>query len=321
MSNVHIIRAKPTLNSHSQFILMSNIHGVWAATVTPLASDLLADTTQLATHINWLFENGCHGVVVFGTTGEANSFSVRERQRVVERLFEQGIDMSRIMVGTGCTAVPDTVELSQHAIDAGCAAVLMLPPFYYKTVSEDGLVDFTSSVVQKMDRSTARVILYHFPKMAGIGFSVPVINRLKEAHGDVIAGIKDSSGDTDNLTNYCREIEDFAVFAGSEALLPYALSEGGVGCVSATANVTSRLARAVFDGEKAEADRMIRTRKALEALPFVPTMKHLLAQHTGNEDFSLVRPPLSTLSAAQVGRLEQILGSTGQLPNLQETEA
>ncbi|MBT3450142.1 MAG: dihydrodipicolinate synthase family protein [Bacteroidetes Order II. Incertae sedis bacterium] len=294
---------------------MSILQGIWAATVTPLKSDLNVDSSRLVAHIEWLFDQGSHGVVVFGTTGEANSFSVRERRSVIEQLHERGVDMNRIMVGTGCTAVPDTVELSQHAVDAGCAAVLMLPPFYYKTVSEDGLFDFISSSVDQIDRSTTRVILYHFPKMAGIGFSVPLINRLKEAHGERIAGIKDSSGDTDNLTNYCRDIEDFAVFAGSEALLPYALSEGGVGCVSATANVTSRLARAVFDGAKAEAERMIKTRKALEALPFVPTMKHLLAENSSQSDFNLVRPPLRQLTAAQLSRLDEILGSTGVLPN------
>ena len=299
---------------------MSNLHGVWAATVTPLDADLYPNAERMAQHIEWLFGNGCHGIVVFGTTGEANSFSVVERRRLVERLFEAGTDMSRILVGTGCSAIPDTVELSQHAVDAGCAGVLMLPPFYYKTVSEDGLFGAVSSSIERMDRSNARIILYHFPRMAGLGYALPVIHRLKEAHGDIIAGIKDSSGDTDNLTNYCREIEDFAVFAGSEALLPYALSEGGVGCVSATANVTSRLARAVYDGDKAAADRMIRTRKALEALPFVPTMKHLLADFQKTPDMSLVRPPLTQLTPAQIQRLEQILGSTGTLPNFEPLE-
>ena len=223
--------------------------------------------------------------------------------------------MSKLMVGTGCCSVPDSVELSQHAVDVGCAAVLLLPPFYYKTVSDDGLVAAISSTIEKTDRDQMKVMLYHFPRLAGIGYSVPVIYRLKEAFGSQLAGIKDSSGDTDNLTHLCREIEDFAVFAGSEALLPYAVREGGVGCISATANVTSRLCRAVYDGEKGEADRLIKTRKALEALPFVSTMKHLLATYHNEPGLKVVRPPVTELTTAHQSRLDQILDSTGTLPN------
>ncbi len=148
---------------------MSILQGIWAATVTPLKSDLNVDSSRLVAHIEWLFDQGSHGVVVFGTTGEANSFSVRERRSVIEQLHERGVDMNRIMVGTGCTAVRIPLNYHNIAVDAGCAAVLMLPPFYYKTVSEDGLFDFISSSVDQIDRSTTQVILYHFPKMAGIG--------------------------------------------------------------------------------------------------------------------------------------------------------
>ncbi len=297
---------------------MSVLSGVWAASITPLSSDLSPDADRLARHINWLHSEGCHGVVLFGTTGEANSFSVAERRRLLEQLFEKGIDLSKIIVGTGCSAVPDSVELSQHAVDAGCAAVLLLPPFYYKTVSDDGLVAAISSTIEKVNRESMKVILYHFPRMSGIGYSVPVIHRLKDEFKSQIVGIKDSSGDTDNLTHYCREIEDFAVFAGSEALLPYAIREGGVGCISATANVTSRLARSVYDGAKGQADQMIKVRKALEALPFVPTMKHLLAEFHHEPGLKRVRPPITELTLAHQQRLEQIIDSTGTLPNFAE---
>jgi len=294
---------------------MSKLSGVWAASVTPMTSDLLPDAKRLARHMEWLHSEGCHGIVLFGTTGEANSFSVAERRRLLEELFELGADLSNVIVGTGCCSVTDTVELSQHAVDAGCAAVLLLPPFYYKSVSDDGLVAAISASIEKTDRETMKVMLYHFPRMASIGYSVPVIHRLKEAFGSQIAGIKDSTGDTDNLTHLCREIEDFAVFAGSEALLPYVIREGGVGCISATTNVTSRLARAVYDGEKGEAERLIKIRKALEALPFVSTMKHLLADFHDEPGLKTVRPPMTELTAAHQQRLDQILDSTGTLPN------
>lgn len=294
---------------------MTNLSGLWAASVTPVTSDLLPDEDRMASHIKWLFENGCHGVVVFGTTGEANSFSVSERRQLLDGLANRGTDMSRIIVGAGCCAITDSIELSQHAVDSGCLATLMLPPFYYKNVSDDGLFGSISAVVEGTDRDDLKMVLYHLPKMAGIGYSVPLIQRLREAHGVKIAGIKDSTGDTDNLTNYCREIEDFAVFTGSEALLPYALGEGGVGCISATANLTSRLIRLVFDGEKGLADRMIKTRRALEALPFVPMLKHVLADHYQEEGWKTVRPPLTKLTPMLEERLQEIMNTVGVLPN------
>ncbi len=294
---------------------MTNLSGLWAASVTPVTSDLLPDEDRMASHVKWLFENGCHGVVVFGTTGEANSFSVSERRQLLDELAKRGTDMSRIIVGAGCCAITDSIELSRHAVDIGCLATLMLPPFYYKNISEDGLFRSISAVVEGSDLDDLKMVLYHFPRMAGMGYSVPTIQRLREAHGQTIAGIKDSSGDTDNLTNYCREIDDFAVFAGSEALLPYVLGEGGVGCISATANLTSRLARLVFDGEKGLADRMIKTRRALEALPFVPMLKHVLADHYKEDDWKTVRPPLTGLTPMLEERLQEILDTVGVLPN------
>ncbi len=291
---------------------MDALHGVWAASLTPLTSDFAPDPDRLHRHILWLHEQGCHGVVLFGTTGEATSFSVAERRALLDALLQRGADPSRLIVGTGCSALTDTVELSAHAVDSGVRAVLMLPPFYYKSVGDEGL--------QRIGRDQMQAFLYHFPKMTGIGFSPSLVQKLKTAFPSFVAGIKDSSGDTDNLTLFCRDLEDVAVFTGSEALLSYALGEGGVGCISATANVTSRLIRSFYDGEKAMADRMIRTRKALEAMSFVPTLKHILADVSGDDDWRTVRPPLMRLTTAHESRLAQILDSTGTLPNFREEE-
>jgi len=293
---------------------MTDLKGLWAASVTPLSSDLSADSKRLANHLEWLYKNGCHGSVLFGTTGEANSFSVRERRAVLDELAASGAEMGRIIVGTGMCAVTDSVELSRHALEAGCAGVLMLPPFYYKDVSEEGLYAAIASTIDKTASRDLRVMLYHYPRMAGIGYSVPVVQRLRSAFPSVIAAIKDSSGDTDNLTQYCKELKGMAVFAGNEALLPYALEEGGVGCVSATANLTSRLIRQVYDGDKSAGDRMIRTRKALEGLPLVPMLKHVLAD-AFSDDWRAVRPPLVPLSNSNLARLGEILETVGDLPN------
>jgi 4-hydroxy-tetrahydrodipicolinate synthase len=298
----------------------SPLAGVWTASVTPLKTDLTADADRLVHHMDWLAENGSHGTVLFGTTGEANSFSLSERRTLLDELAARGADFDRLIVGTGNTAYPDAAELTQHALQLGARAVLLLPPFYYAPVSDDGLFAFTSRMLEQVSCERKPIVLYHYPRMAGTGYSIPVIHRLMEAWPGVIEGIKDSSGDTDNLTQYCRELEGVSVFAGSEALLPYALEEGGVGCISATANVTSRLARAVYDGDKGAADRMIRTRKAVEALPLIPALKRILSDALDEPVWRALRPPLMPLTPANEARLEEILDTVGVLPNFREDE-
>lgn len=298
----------------------STLSGVWTASVTPLRADLSPDAGRLAQHMAWLTENGSHGTVLFGTTGEANSFSLSERRALLDDLAKRDVDFGRLMVGTGNTAYPDAAELTQHALELGARAVLLLPPFYYAPISDDGLFAFTSRMLERVSNERKSIVLYHYPRMAGVGYSVPVIHRLIDAWPDAIVGIKDSSGDTDNLTQYCRELDGVSVFAGSEALLPYVLDEGGVGCISATANVTSRLARAVYDGDRAAADRMIRTRKAIEALPLIPALKRILADSFDEPAWRAMRPPLMPLTPANQARLEETLDTIGVLPNFRDDE-
>jgi len=293
--------------------------GIWTAALTPLTADLQPDADRLARHMAWLEKNGSHGTVLFGTTGEANSFSLAERRRMLDELAGKGVDFSRLIVGTGQTSYPDAAELTRHAHDLGVKAVLMLPPFYYKQVSDDGLFAFISRMLESAGND-ARLVLYHFPKMAGLGYSIPLVHRLMEAWPEAIVGIKDSTGDTDHLTQFCRELEGISVFSGTEALLRYGLDEGGAGCISATANVTSRLVRAVYDGDKAAADRMIRTRKALEALPLVPALKRIMADAQDEHAWRALRPPLMPLTPALESRLEEILDTVGVLPNFEEDE-
>jgi len=300
--------------------MSSPLAGVWTASVTPLRADLSPDVERLSRHMDWLRENGSHGTVLFGTTGEANSFSLAERRGLLDDLATRGADFSRIIVGTGNTAYPDAAELTEHALKLGARAVLLLPPFYYSPIHDDGLFAFTSRMLEKVDTEKKPIMLYHYPRMAGVGYTIPVIHRLMEAWPDTIVGIKDSTGDTDNLTQFCRELDGVSVFAGSEALLQYALDEGGVGCVSATANVTSRLARQVFDGDKSAADRLIRTRKAIEALPLIPALKRILADAFDESAWRALRPPLMPLTPANEARLEEILDTVGVLPNFKADE-
>jgi 4-hydroxy-tetrahydrodipicolinate synthase len=285
--------------------------GVFAAALTPMGGDLHPDHGAFAAHCRRLLNAGCHGVAVFGTTGEATSFSVDERLAALEALIADGVPGEALLPGTGSAALTDTVRLSRAALEAGTAGVLVLPPFYYKGVDDDGLFRFFAEVVERVGDDRLRLYLYHIPHLTGVGFGLTVISRLLDAYPGMIVGTKDSSGDAERIATLCREFPDFSVLAGTETLLLDTLREGGAGCISATVNVTSRLARRVHDahqtggGEEAEAlqRRLTELRALIEAYPMIPALKRLTAELTGDKYWRNLRPPLSALDEARAEEL------------------
>src|SRR5215210_7490728 len=277
--------------------------GVLAAVLTPMDEDLAPDHRAFAAHCHRLLAAGCHGLSVFGTTGEANSLSVDERLAALEALVESGVSPEKLLPGTGSCALSDTVRLSRAALEAGAAGVLVLPPFYYKGVDDDGLFRFFAEVVERVGEDRLRLYLYHIPQMTGIDLGLSLISRLIDAYPGVVVGTKDSSGDRERITALCREFPDFSVLAGTETLLLETLRSGGEGCISATVNVTSRLARRVHDthaaGREDEAEalqkRLTALRASIEAYPVIPALKRLMAELTGDETWRNLRPPLSGL--------------------------
>jgi 4-hydroxy-tetrahydrodipicolinate synthase len=264
---------------------------------------LKPDHKAFAAHCHRLLAAGCHGLSVFGTTGEANSLSVDERLAALEALVESRVPVKRLLPGTGSCALTDTVRLSRAALEAGASGVLVLPPFYYKGVGDDGLFRFFAEVVERVGDDRLRLYLYHIPQMTGVDLGMPLISRLIDAYPGVIIGTKDSSGDSERITTLCREFPDFSVLAGTETLLLETLRGGGEGCISATVNVTSRLARRVNDAhasgkdEEAEAlqERLTQVRSSIEAYPVIPALKRLMTDLTGDELWLNIRPPLSGL--------------------------
>jgi 4-hydroxy-tetrahydrodipicolinate synthase len=279
------------------------LKGVLAAVLTPMDEDLNPDHQVFAAHCHRLLAAGCHGLSVFGTTGEANSLSLNERLAALEALVESGIPAETLLPGTGSCALTDTVRLSRAALEAGAVGVLVLPPFYYKDVEDDGLFRFFAEVVERVGDDRLRLYLYHIPKMTGVDLGLPLISRLIEAYPDMVVGTKDSSVDRERITTLCREFPGFSVLAGTETLLLETLRSGGDGCISATVNVTSRLARRVHDAHaagnhhEAEAlqERLTQLRASLEAYPVIPALKQLMARLTGEEEWGNIRPPLSGL--------------------------
>jgi 4-hydroxy-tetrahydrodipicolinate synthase len=284
--------------------------GVLAAVLTPMRADLSVDGAAFSAHCRRLLDAGCHGLAIFGTTGEANSLSVGERIDAWEGLIADGIPAELLLPGTGACALPDAVRLSQEALALGAPGVLALPPFYYKGVSDDGLFRFFAELIERVGDDRLRLFLYHIPPTAQVGFTPELIGRLLEAYPDTIAGTKDSAGDGARIEAICKRFPQLTVFAGSEALLLDTLRWGGDGCISATVNVTARLSRDVYDrfvaGDETAAatqEELTKRRRFLEGLPVIPGLKALIREQTGDDVWLNLRPPLDALDAARTREL------------------
>jgi 4-hydroxy-tetrahydrodipicolinate synthase len=290
------------------------IHGVWSPVLVPVHDDFSIDVERFLAHARWLLDRGCHGLALFGTTSEANSFSLEERMELLEAALEAGIDPQQIMVGTGCCALPDSVRLTRHAVDNGCHKVLMLPPFYYKGVSDAGLYRSYAEVIDRVADDALRVLFYHFPKLSGVPVTVGLIELLLANYPGIIAGLKDSSGDWSNTADLIERFPEMSIFPGSERFLLQGLEHGGAGCITATANVNAAGARGVWDAwtdNSAELDarnqHLLAVRTAIEAYPVIPAQKYLLARHHNDPDWRRVRPPLLDLDDAQGTKLSAAL--------------
>src|SRR5947207_8013658 len=223
--------------------MSQRIRGVLAPVVTPFRADLAPDSRRFIAHCKWLLSQNC-GLAVFGTNSEANSLSMEERLNLLDELIAAGVDPARMMPGTGCCSIMETVKLTKQAVGNGCAGVLMLPPFYYKDVGEEGLYRYFSEVVQRVGDARLKIYLYHIPPVAVVGITPKLVERLLAAYPDAIAGMKDSSGDWNNTKTFLdafvtasRARTGFDVFVGSESFLFANMQNGGVGTISATANI------------------------------------------------------------------------------------
>jgi 4-hydroxy-tetrahydrodipicolinate synthase len=301
----------------------SRLRGVLSPVVTPFDRDLKPDGERLARHCRWLLDNDV-GLAVFGTNSEANSMSVAEKLALLDQLVAAGVPAARMMPGTGCCALTDSVEMTRHAVRLGCGGVLMLPPFYYKGVSDDGLFRSYAEIIERVGDERLRVYLYHIPPVAQVPISLALIDRLLKAYPGTIAGIKDSSGDWSNTQAMLERFQPqgFDVFAGSETFLLATLRGGGAGCISATANVNpGAIARLASTWKQADADQqqaaLDAVRKVFQSMPMIPALKAAVAHFSGDDGWRTVRPPLVALTETQVGALISALEPTGfSMPGL-----
>jgi 4-hydroxy-tetrahydrodipicolinate synthase len=291
--------------------------GVFAPVVTPFDRDLAPDAQRLVDHCRWLVTHDV-GLAIFGTNSEANSMTVGERASLLDAVVHAGLPPARMMPGTGCCALPDTVALTRRAVAHGCAGVLMLPPFYYKGVSDDGLFASFAEVIERVGDARLRIYLYHIPPVSQVPIPLSLIERLLERYPGTIAGIKDSSGDWANTSAMLERFQPrgFDVFAGSETFLLATLRAGGAGCISATANVNpGPIARLAATWRNADADAqqaaLDRVRATFQRFPMIPALKAAVAQFARDAAWSTVRPPLVALSTEQRTALAEALASIG----------
>jgi 4-hydroxy-tetrahydrodipicolinate synthase len=282
------------------------IEGVLAPVITPFKRDLSPDPDRFVKHCRWLMRSGCAGLAVFGTNSEANSMSVEEKLELLEALIKGGVPAGTLMPGTGHCALPDSVKMTREAVRMGCGGVLMLPPFYYKGASDEGLFRNFAEVIERTGDERLRLYLYHIPPVSNVAITLELIEKLLARYPGIVAGAKDSSGDWSNTKAMLDRFKDrgFDVFPGSEVFLLDGLREGGKGCITATGNVNPGAIAEVFKNWRStEADKLqagiTATRKIMQKVPMIPALKAVTAHFGNDPQWRTVRPPLVELSPEQ----------------------
>lgn len=274
-------------------------NGIYAAALVPLKDDLSCDFKELKAHCDDLIERGCHGIALFGTTGEGASFSVSERIEALQRLVASGFDPAKIILANGGSCLPDTVALTRAALDCGCAAVLIVPPCFYKNVSEKGVIAFYREVIRQTADPRLKVILYHIPQNSGVPITLNVIESLLKEFPDIVVGLKESEGTLSYAKEVMEKFPELQVFVGNEKQIVEAVRYGGAGSICGIANLYPELIVSLYqEGSPAQEQEIDNVFQALKGYPFIPAAKSVMEMRRGG-NWRAVRPPLSALAAEE----------------------
>ncbi len=288
------------------------IQGVYCAAATPLKSDGTPDLDLFGKHTKALIDEGCHGIAMLGSTGEANSFGVRERMDLVDAALKGGTLPEQLIPGTSSCAVTDAVEMTRHAVQAGVKGVVLLPPFYYTAFSDESMFRFYAQIIEKVNDNRLKIVLYHIPLLTGVPISHSLIEMLVKAFPDTVVGIKDSDGKIENMHAISARFPGFGVLAGADPLLLPVLQGGGAGCITASSNVVARELRVVYDNwnnpakadeVKAAQDVIVAWRNLTNSYTQLPTVKTMLAKRRGDMGWLNVHPPFSPLSREEAEKV------------------
>ncbi|MEO8079906.1 MAG: dihydrodipicolinate synthase family protein [Caldimonas sp.] len=294
--------------------MTSPLRGVYAPVLTPFDAQLQPDAGRFIAHCRWLVEAGV-GLAIFGTNSEAASLSVGERLALTDQLLDAGVPAARLLPGTGACSITDAVTLTRHAVQCGAPGVLMLPPFYFKGVSDDGVFAYYAEIIERVGSDRLGVYLYHIPQVSAVPITLALTERLLERYPKTVLGAKDSSGDWSHskalIDNYAAG--GFAVFPASESLLSKALAIGGAGCISATVNVNPHRIQALYDGWNTSQGPALQARADVvraifQAAPMIPAMKHVVSAFSSWPQWRAVRPPLCALDEAAAATMLTALG-------------
>ena len=289
------------------------IHGLWCATLTPLARNGGIDHARFAAHVHALLAQGVDGVAPFGTTGEGQSFAVDERRAGLDALLAAGVPGPRIVAATGCAALPETIALSRHALAAGCRACLVLPPFFWKDATDDGLFAWYARLIDGVADARLKLLLYHLPQVSAVPLSVDLVARLAAAFPGVVAGIKDSEGNWDYTSALLARVPQITVVIGHEPHLPRLMRAGGAGTICGVANIFPALVRALLaptvtpDDEK----RIAAFVQIAFQQPFLAGFKSMIADRLRDPGWLAVRAPLVALDESQRRSLRAALERAG----------
>jgi 4-hydroxy-tetrahydrodipicolinate synthase len=280
----------------------NGFQGIWPAMLTPLDAQLNIDHAKLAAHALSLIRAGCGGVTIFGTTGEGPSFSRQERKQAVEQLIAHGVPAERIMVSTSCTAVTETLELTRHAVALGVHGCLVLPPFFFKGVSDEGILNAYIQVIEGVGHANWRLYLYHIPQVIGVHLTHGVIAELLKRYPKIIAGIKDSSCDRAHSVALAKAfMPPLTVYVGFEPDLPTMGPMGSTGAISGLANFLPRIVHRMVlestaDTTPHDAKRVQSMLDLLQPHSLMPALKSVMATLHNDPGWLRVRPPLVAMT-------------------------
>jgi len=287
--------------------------GIWAAVLTPVNERLEPDALRATEYYGELLANGCDGLNVLGTTGEAMSLGAAARARFMEALAESYLPNDRIMIGTGAAALDDAASLTARAFDLGYAAALVMPPFYYRDAGVDGILRYFDALFERVSPPSGRILLYNFPAMSGIAFRGELLARLMDEFGACIGGMKDSSNDVELLRDATAAFPALRVFPSSEASMIEASADGASGCISATVALSPQLASAVWQHRDPRSEReLARRRGAVTGFPLIPALRWLVARERDDAAWERPLPPLAPLSPEQRAALQVAYGAMEQ---------
>ena len=292
--------------------------GIYAASLTPFNASYEPEISMLINHVQWLLLNGADGVALLGSTGEANSMTLKQRQTIIEH-SARNLPVDQLLIGTGSCALHDAIKLTKISIDAGIYAVLVLPPFYYKPQSDESVIRFYSELIGAVNDSKLRIIFYNFPKFTGYNFDHNVIGKMKQLFGELAAGIKDSSGNWENMEGVAQNVSEFKVYSGTETYLLETLLNGGAGCITATANLIATECQKVFqdwkndhlEDAKQKQKKLTSMRKAFESYPFVSGLKSIFADQKDLNEWRHAMPPFGLLTKDQLNALKEKIEDLG----------